>query len=153
LPQLRGERQTKLRCFGPSCHAQAAAPIWAHASTRSKAVCSFNDVMQFRRRIQANPLYPPSVQVECPRAECLGLGYLGSDTVMCFMCEHQWPGCLGNAICSDAPSEVHLEPGEIMKQCPSCQEHIIKNGGCDHMTCGRCRHQFWWSTLEPYHRP
>jgi ariadne-1 len=44
---------------------------------------------------------------------------------------------------------VEMLLGEAMKKCPSCGEHIIKNGGCDHMTC-RCRHEFFWSTLLPY---
>ena len=28
-----------------------------------------------RQKLQANQLYPASMQVECPRAECLGLAY------------------------------------------------------------------------------
>mmetsp|Transcript_42294 Transcript_42294/g.106689 ORF Transcript_42294/g.106689 Transcript_42294/m.106689 type:complete len:681 (-) Transcript_42294:107-2149(-) len=30
------------------------------------------------------------------------------------------------------------------KRCPSCRVHIEKNGGCPHMTCRRCGHQFCW---------
>merc|ERR1712179_713603 len=85
-----------------------------------------------RRRLQCNPLYPASVQIVCPQPGCVGLGYLGFDTVMCFLCEHQWPAQDG-----DAP--VENLPGTL-KACPRCQAQIEKNGGCDHMTC-RCGHE------------
>jgi len=30
------------------------------------------------------------------------------------------------------------------KKCPQCHSHIEKNGGCMHMTCRKCRHEFCW---------
>eukprot|EP00727_Mastigamoeba_balamuthi_P013830 m51a1_g907 hypothetical protein (610) ;mRNA; r:105444-108264 len=30
------------------------------------------------------------------------------------------------------------------KSCPRCHSHIEKNGGCMHMTCRKCRHEFCW---------
>jgi len=30
------------------------------------------------------------------------------------------------------------------KKCPKCNSHIEKNGGCMHMTCRKCHHEFCW---------
>lgn len=50
---------------------------------------------------------------------------------------------------ADALTLVFLQRGGG-KQCPKCRVWIEKNQGCDHMTCRKCKYQFWWSTLEPY---
>ena len=34
--------------------------------------------------------------------------------------------------------------------CPKCSVYIEKNGGCRHMTCTRCVHEFCWYCLAPY---
>lgn len=137
------------RCFSPRCQVSLTEAVWQHCCAHSEEVCSFSRLPMVirRRRLQANPIYPRTMQVDCPRPECWGLGYLGFDRVMCFICEHQWdpeePG--------SAPEEIGVEAvmGVKVKKCPRCHEYIEKNGGCDHMTC-RCRHEFYWSTLKPY---
>jgi len=154
LPMCRAQKDTiGLRCVGAGCQASTAAALWAHARSRSSALKAFEKQLAFRRRLLGNTLYPAEVQAECPCEGCLGLGYRGYDTVMCFVCEHQWsPDTTGVSRILDLDSDllpVELKPGEVMKKCPKCSEHIIKNGGCDHMTC-RCGHQFWWTTLLPY---
>ncbi|CAG7851770.1 SubName: Full=Uncharacterized protein {ECO:0000313/EMBL:CCA71208.1} [Serendipita indica DSM 11827] len=39
------------------------------------------------------------------------------------------------------------------KGCPKCKARILKNEGCDHMTCrrpGGCGHEFCWECLAPW---
>ncbi len=36
------------------------------------------------------------------------------------------------------------------KPCPECESPIEKDGGCNHMTCIPCGHQFCWVCLKPW---
>jgi hypothetical protein len=36
------------------------------------------------------------------------------------------------------------------RRCPGCRFLIEKNGGCQHMTCIKCRHEFWWCCGQSY---
>ncbi|CAF1179099.1 unnamed protein product [Rotaria sordida] len=36
------------------------------------------------------------------------------------------------------------------KKCPRCQCNIEKDGGCDHITCQKCRYEFCWDCLIDY---
>merc|ERR1712110_399118 len=101
-----------------------------------KATQQFLKDLDNRARLEKNAMYPASLQVGCPIIGCMGLGYLGFDTVMCFVCEHQWS--------SDGVEPDDGLPVDTMKECPKCHVRIEKNGGCDHMTCSLCRHEFYW---------
>jgi len=151
IPACRAQKNDVTRCIGAGCQAPSATALWSHSCSRNMAVKGVNQQLLFRRRLQTNPLYPADVQDECPRHGCVGLGYRGYATVMCFVCEHQWSPDAAAPPCpfDIQNSSVELLPGEAMKKCPGCGEHIIKNGGCDHMKC-HCGHEFWWTTLLPY---
>ncbi|KAK1228577.1 hypothetical protein PQX77_008380 [Marasmius sp. AFHP31] len=36
------------------------------------------------------------------------------------------------------------------KECTQCHSTIEKNGGCNHMTCKKCKHEFCWVCMGPW---
>ncbi|KLO16943.1 hypothetical protein SCHPADRAFT_901105 [Schizopora paradoxa] len=36
------------------------------------------------------------------------------------------------------------------KECSKCQSTIEKNGGCNHMTCRKCKYEFCWVCMGPW---
>ncbi|CAE7410479.1 ari-2 [Symbiodinium natans] len=145
------------RCLWPNCEANVRQEdrLW-HLVKGSPQLTQLVADLDRRHRLQQSHLYPPEVQVDCPQPLCVGLGYLGFDTVMCFICEHQWDAFTGvvESAETEVPDEEVAEAavaGVRVKRCPNCHEYIEKNGGCDHMTC-RCRHEFAWTTLKPWRR-
>uniref|UniRef100_A0A7S2JBF1 RING-type domain-containing protein n=1 Tax=Alexandrium andersonii TaxID=327968 RepID=A0A7S2JBF1_9DINO len=144
------ERRAPPLCMFPRCYQPMATGIWRIACERDPRAAELEQRFVHRRRLQASPLFPAALQVNCPQPGCVGLGYLGYDTVMCFMCECQWiPGDDDRGNAPDTSTEIVM--GLPLKKCPKCCEYIEKNGGCDHMTC-RCGFEFHWSTLQPYRR-
>lgn len=124
--------------------------VWELVQQSSAGLQELLGKLKRRKRLQNNPLFPAALQVECPR--CVGIGYLGFDTVMCFLCEYQWEDSGEKPLelsAGECPPEELQVAGVRVQRCPKCREYIEKNGGCDHMTC-RCRHQFSWSTLKPW---
>jgi hypothetical protein len=105
-------------------------------------------MLERRFELETKPQFPEEVQVTCPKVDCVGLGYLGFDTVMCFLCEHQWlatkdQGLHGHSIA------CWEELPETVKPCPRCGTLIEKDGVCDHLAC-QCGYEFVWPTLEMY---
>ncbi|EMC91691.1 hypothetical protein BAUCODRAFT_79681, partial [Baudoinia panamericana UAMH 10762] len=79
----------------------------------------------------------------------------------CMLCDVVWHA---GETCGDHHAKIvhqkqHRQRAEISseswiktyaKQCPWCRRKIQKDGGCDHMTCRVCRHQFCWVCLASY---
>ena len=51
---------------------------------------------------------------------------------------------------ADAAYVQQLIDSGALKRCPRCRYGIEKNGGCLHMTCKQCAHEFWWCCLRDY---
>lgn len=79
---------------------------------------------------------------------------IGSGVVQC-QCKLEYCIECGNyshldRACPPSADTIQWMSKNDSKQCPNCGEGIEKNGGCIHMTCGRCRHDFCWRCLGPY---
>ncbi|KAF2823698.1 hypothetical protein CC86DRAFT_384256 [Ophiobolus disseminans] len=74
---------------------------------------------------------------------------------LCLTCNRPWHGNTG---CDKAKQKEDADSVEEIKTmgakpCPKCGLNIDKEGGCDHMTCSACRHNFCWECLVPYQDP
>jgi len=59
----------------------------------------------------------------------------------------------GSGYCCEVEYETGNTEETIVrttKRCPSCFVVIEKNGGCPHMTCRNCKHEFCWGCLTDY---
>ena len=72
----------------------------------------------------------------------------------CFNCQGTWHDPLDCDMlkkwikkCND-DSETANWIGANTKECPKCKAQIEKNGGCNHMWCGKCKYEFCWLCLE-----
>lgn len=80
---------------------------------------------------------PIKVTCKCGYESCLQCGEMWHDSVTCDLLK-KWI----IDIIEDVESAKWLQ--ENAKQCPNCKINIEKNGGCNHMSCRSCRHEFCW---------
>ncbi|KAI9723651.1 MAG: hypothetical protein M1812_000951 [Candelaria pacifica] len=82
----------------------------------------------------------PTVHCDCGHNFCFG----------CILTDHQPAPCSivkkWLKKCED-DSETANWISANTKECPKCNSTIEKNGGCNHMTCRKCRHEFCWMCM------
>ena len=149
-------KQVRVRCFG----CDKMMPQQAVLESSSKA-CQLAEQCDRRDTLKANPFFPEIMQVECRQMGCVGIGYLGYEHIMCMICEEQWLAA-AEEVSHDGKMEKQLMDPDasafagtdgitiLAKRCPKCGVLVEKNGGCDHMVCALCKHQYWWSTGKKY---
>ena len=88
----------------------------------------------------------------CPKADCntysVGskdspkLRCLKCSTDFCFLCNQFWH----EGDCEDYLDSQYKEWRKTndVQNCPACNVQIQKILGCNHMTCGFCKHEFCW---------
>ncbi|KAK0749818.1 hypothetical protein B0T18DRAFT_437232 [Schizothecium vesticola] len=101
---------------------------------------------------------------DCPNAIECGVKKKDLDkvvpTVSC-LCEHRF--CFGCILNDHQPAPCELVKRWLKKcaddsetanwisantkECPRCGSTIEKNGGCNHMTCRKCKHEFCWMCM------
>lgn len=84
----------------------------------------------------------------CDEVVCHDCGY-----AFCAHCKHNWDSHAGMS-CAEL---VHSDEGRSIawieansRQCPKCHIAITHSGGCSHMTCRNCQHNFCWLCLGNY---
>lgn len=96
----------------------------------------------------------------CPKENCGNAVYSDSKTAavagckcghrFCFAClreTHRPASCDQMVEWGKKADEDALNADWIKthtQDCPKCKSAIEKNGGCNHMTCRKCRHEFCW---------
>ncbi|KAL2129477.1 hypothetical protein VTI74DRAFT_7686 [Chaetomium olivicolor] len=82
----------------------------------------------------------PTVACHCGHRFCFG----------CILNDHQPAPCelvkKWLKKCAD-DSETANWISANTKECPKCNSTIEKNGGCNHMTCRKCKHEFCWMCM------
>ncbi|KMP01735.1 hypothetical protein DIZ76_010943 [Coccidioides immitis] len=82
----------------------------------------------------------PTVRCSCAHMFCFG----------CTLNDHQPAPCaivkMWLKKCKD-DSETANWISANTKECPKCHSTIEKNGGCNHMTCRKCKHEFCWMCM------
>lgn len=166
LQSMAMRRSFSMQCMGftrdERCHAsissETLATLICSCRCMSRRLCSCSRLARLGRDLQrrAELLQQGSQQhqhvVECPQPGCVGVGFSGNGTAMCWLCEHQWSieGALWQffrRIFKSKSAGWDLHNG--IQCCPSCNAATYKDGGCDHMTC-RCGYEFYWSSLRRY---
>ncbi|ANB15420.1 E3 ubiquitin-protein ligase HEL1 [Sugiyamaella lignohabitans] len=79
----------------------------------------------------------PSVKCSCGHEFCFGCGDDEHQPAMCVLVK-KW-----RQKCKD-DSETANWIAANTHDCPNCKAVIEKNGGCNHMKCRKCKHEFCW---------
>ncbi|CAK65157.1 unnamed protein product (macronuclear) [Paramecium tetraurelia] len=93
----------------------------------------------------------------CPKPDCENyvIGN-GNDLLtcicgqsICFQCGNQYHKGMNCIQAMDA-QYLQARKDNLIFDCPSCKAPIQKKGGCNHMTCYKCKYQFCWLCRGKY---
>ncbi|KAK6331759.1 hypothetical protein TWF718_002301 [Orbilia javanica] len=85
----------------------------------------------------------PTVLCTCGHHFCFGCGSNDHQPCPCGLVKKWLKKC-------EDDSETANWISANTKECPKCQSTIEKNGGCNHMTCRKCKHEFCWVCMGPW---
>lgn len=85
----------------------------------------------------------PTVKCGCGHWFCFGCGLAAHQPVICSIVK-LWLKK------SEDDSETSNWISANTKECPKCSSTIEKSGGCNHMTCRKCRYEFCWMCSGPW---
>ncbi|WPH00088.1 E3 ubiquitin-protein ligase dbl4 [Acrodontium crateriforme] len=82
----------------------------------------------------------PTVMCDCKHPFCFGCTLVDHQPAPCSLVKKWLKKC-------EDDSETANWISANTKECPKCQSTIEKNGGCNHMTCRKCRNEFCWMCM------
>jgi ariadne-1 len=82
----------------------------------------------------------PTVSCNCKHRFCFGCGLDDHLPCPCSLVKKWIKKC-------EDDSETANWISANTKECPKCHSTIEKNGGCNHMTCRKCKHDFCWMCM------
>ncbi|KAJ2289170.1 hypothetical protein IWW55_006347, partial [Coemansia sp. RSA 2706] len=85
----------------------------------------------------------PTVRCRCGAAFCFGCHKDDHVPAPCELVERWLQKCKDD-------SETSNWIKANTKECIKCKSTIEKNGGCNHMTCRECHHEFCWVCMGPW---
>ncbi|KAI9478377.1 MAG: hypothetical protein EXX96DRAFT_245687 [Benjaminiella poitrasii] len=85
----------------------------------------------------------PTVECKCSCRFCFGCGLDDHQPCICILVKKWLQKC-------EDDSETANWISAHTKECPKCHSTIEKNGGCNHMTCRKCRYEFCWVCMGPW---
>ncbi|KAK8853178.1 hypothetical protein IAR55_003880 [Kwoniella newhampshirensis] len=86
----------------------------------------------------------PTVECKCGHELCFGCGYGASHRPVLCRIVKMW-----EKKCADDSETANWLQANT-KECTKCQSTIEKNGGCNHMTCKKCKWEFCWVCMGPW---
>ncbi|CAO3690383.1 unnamed protein product [Rhizopus stolonifer] len=87
--------------------------------------------------------FVPTVKCECQHRFCFGCALNDHQPCVCSLVNKWLKKC-------EDDSETANWISANTKECGKCHSTIEKNGGCNHMTCRKCKHEFCWVCMGPW---
>ncbi|KAI8927296.1 hypothetical protein BC831DRAFT_398800 [Entophlyctis helioformis] len=85
----------------------------------------------------------PTVTCKCGHVFCFGCGLPNHQPCICSLVKLWLKKC-------EDDSETANWISANTKECSKCNSTIEKNGGCNHMTCRKCKYEFCWVCMGPW---
>ncbi|EGF84003.1 hypothetical protein BATDEDRAFT_9163 [Batrachochytrium dendrobatidis JAM81] len=85
----------------------------------------------------------PAVTCRCGHTFCFGCSLPNHQPCICYIVKFWIKKC-------EDDSETANWISANTKECIKCSTTIEKAGGCNHMTCRKCKHEFCWVCMGPW---
>ncbi|CAG8503311.1 10179_t:CDS:2, partial [Scutellospora calospora] len=85
----------------------------------------------------------PTVECKCSHRFCFGCSLPDHQPSICMLVKKWVKKC-------EDDSETANWISAHTKECGKCHSTIEKNGGCNHMTCRKCKYEFCWVCMGPW---